>query len=82
MQLKIKLSGAQANEQTPEIALYTLDIRGKAKKLAAVKDGEFHLKTDSEKLGSLIALGPDVADPSTLDPKLLITYKAATQLPL
>ncbi|MGD0829892.1 MAG: hypothetical protein ABR907_03035 [Terracidiphilus sp.] len=82
MQLKIKFAGAQAHEQTPSVALYTLDIRGQAKKLAALKDGELNLKADSAKAGSLIALGPDVADPSTLDPKLLVTYKAATQLPL
>lgn len=82
MQLQIKFAGVQANEQTPDVALYSIDNRGQATKIAVLSDGGLHLKADSAKVGTLIALGPDVADPSTLDPKLLVTYKAATQLPL
>src|SRR5579863_9392919 len=80
MHLQIKFVGAQANEQTPAIALYAFNIRGQAQKVATLEGDKLHLNTDKAKLGSLIALGPDVADPNTLDPKSLVTYKTASQL--
>jgi len=80
MQLQIKFVGAQANEQTPTIALYVLNLRVQARKIATSEGEKLHLKTDDARMGSLIALGPDVADPSTLDPKSLVTYKATSQL--
>lgn len=81
MQLQISFVGAQANEQTPTIALYVINLRGQAKKIATSADGKFSLKADSVRSESRIALGPDVADPSTLDTKNLISFNAANQLP-
>jgi hypothetical protein len=81
MELQVSFVGAQANEQTPAVALYTLDVRGQAKKIATVKDGKLHLGADPAKLGSVVALGPDVADPKTLTPQSLVTLNVADQLP-
>jgi len=80
MELQVSFVGAQANEQTPSVALYTLDPRGQAKKIATVKDGKLHLGTDLNKLG-IVALGPDVADPRTLPSQALVTLKVSDQLP-
>ncbi len=80
MELQVSFVGAQANEQTPSVALYTLDSRGQATKVATVKDGKLDLGADPTKLGSVVALGPDVADPTTLVPQALVTFKVADQL--
>jgi len=80
MQVQIKFVSAQADEQTPRLALYALDIRGQIVKVATSGGQKLSLETDDARLGSLIALGPDVADPSALDFKSLITYKTFPQL--
>lgn len=79
MQLHVNFVGAQANEKTPDIALYSLDIRGQAKKIAAVKEGNVNLTAEVNKLAT-IALGPDVADPKTLDQKSLVTLRVSDYL--
>jgi hypothetical protein len=61
--------------------MYKIDNRGQAKKAATVKDGKLNLGADLGKLGPIVALGPDVADPKTLDPKSLVTLRVADQLP-
>jgi len=81
MLLTVKFVGAEPNEQTPNIALYSVDARGQAKKIASLKDGKLDVGAES-KLGVNVTLGPDVADPSKLDPKLLVTLRVADQLPL
>lgn len=80
MELQVSFVGAQANEKTPKVALYTVDKRGKATKIATEKDGKLDLGADPTKLGAVIALGPDVADPTTLTPQELPTFKVADQL--
>jgi hypothetical protein len=80
MQLKISFVGAQMHEQTPDIALYALDARGHATKIATVKEGTLDVAVETGKLGSVIALGPNVADPKTLNPKAFVTLKVADQL--
>ncbi|HXM61318.1 MAG TPA: hypothetical protein VN950_10715 [Terriglobales bacterium] len=80
MQLAVKFLGAEPNEQTPNIAAYSVDARGQATKIASLKDGKLDLGPES-KLGATVTLGPDVADTKTLDPKLLVTLRVADQLP-
>jgi len=80
MQLTAKFTGAEPNEQTPSMALYTIDARGQLTKLASLSNGKLDLGSDTTKLGTTVALGPDVADPSTLDPKLLVNLKVSDQL--
>ncbi len=80
MQLTVKFTGVEAHEQTPSLALYTINARGKATKFAPLKDGKLDLGANVAKLGTTVALGPDVADPSKLDPKLLVNLKVADQL--
>ncbi len=80
MQLTVKFTGAEANEQTPQMALYTVDARGKLTKFASLSNGKLDLGADLSKLGTSVALGPDVDDPTTLDPKLFVNLKVADQL--
>jgi hypothetical protein len=80
MELQVSFVGAQANEKTPSVALYTVDKRGQATKIATEKDGKLDLGADPTKLGPVVALGPDVADPKTLTPQALVTLKVADQL--
>lgn len=80
MQLTVKFVGAEPNEQTPNIAVYSVDARGNATKIASLKDGKLDLGAEA-KLGATITLGPDVADPKTLDPKLLVALRVSDQLP-
>jgi hypothetical protein len=80
MQLTVKFVGAEPNEQTPAMALYTIDARGQATKLSALKDGKVDVGDDPAKLGATVALGPDVADPKTIDPKLLVKLRVSDQL--
>ena len=82
MQLTVKFVGAEPNEQTPGMALYTIDARGQATKVSTLTNGKIDLGADPTKLGTTIALGPDVADPKALDPKLFVSLKVADQLPL
>jgi hypothetical protein len=81
MQLTVNFVGAEPNEQTPSMALYTIDARGQATKVSALSNGKVDLGADPAKLGATVALGPDVADPKTLDPKSLVTLNVAAQLP-
>jgi hypothetical protein len=45
-----------------------------------LSNGKIDVGADPAKLGATVALGPDVADPKTLDPKSLVTLKVADQL--
>jgi hypothetical protein len=67
MSYKVTLIGAQPHEQTPAIAVYAVDSRGKiGRKLAVIHDNELDLP---EERGAVVAFGPDVADAASLDPK-------------
>jgi hypothetical protein len=80
MPYKVTLVGAQAHEQTPVIAVYAVDARGRVgNKIAAVANGQLYLPTDRT---AVVAFGPDVAEASTLDPKGLVTLRLADQLPI
>jgi len=79
MQLTAKFIGVEPNEQTPNVALYSIDARGQAKKIASLKEGKLDLGAES-KLGANVAVGPDVVDPSTLNPKLLVTLRVSDHL--
>jgi hypothetical protein len=78
MAYTITLVGAQANETTPAVAIYSLDARGRiAAKVAVAAAGR--IDVDAAKLPSLVAFGPDVEDPGSLDPKSLLTIRPADQ---
>lgn len=80
MAYKVTLVGAQAHEQTPAIAVYAVDVRGRVgRKIAVVANGQLELPTDRS---AVVAFGPDVADASTLDPKGLVTLRLADQMPI
>jgi hypothetical protein len=80
MAYKVTFVGAQAHEETPQIAVYSLDTLCRiTNKIAVVADGKVDIKTAP---GAVIALGPDVPNPSDLDPKGLVTLRVADQLPL
>ena len=80
MSYKVTLVGAQAHEQTPAIAMYAVDARGRvSKKISVVANGHIDLPADRN---AVVAFGPDVAELSTLDPKGLITLRLADQLPI
>jgi hypothetical protein len=82
MQLAINFVGTQPNEQTPNIALYSIDARGAAHKIVAESEGKLDLgKGAGERVKGTIAIGPDVPDPSTLDGSLLQKFSAAQTLP-
>ena len=68
--------GLGANDKAPPTALYSLDANGApVAKLASVDNGKLSL--DSDKLKGLqVAVGPDVDDPKTLDPKSLLRFRA------
>jgi hypothetical protein len=79
MSLSIELVGAQPHEQHPSIALYAFDIRGRvAGKLAVADKGE--LDIEPHRLPPIVALGPDVADPASLDPAGLMTLRVSDQV--
>lgn len=80
MSFKVTLVGAEAHEQTPAIAVYSVDLRGQlGKKLAVVENGQLDLPKDRN---ALVAFGPDVADPSALDAKGFVSLRLADQLPV
>ena len=81
MQLTVNFVGVEPNEQTPAIALYSIDLRGRATRIVSLHDGKLNLGTDMDRLGKTVALGPDVADPNSLDPKLLVQLRVSDQLP-
>jgi len=77
MAYKVVLIGAQAHEQTPHIAAYSLDTLGRVSgKIAVVSDGEIDLARARD---DVIAFGPNVANPAELNPKGLVTLQLATQ---
>ncbi|HEX4022330.1 MAG TPA: hypothetical protein VHX63_14390 [Acidobacteriaceae bacterium] len=81
MQVEVNFVGKQADEQTPAIALYAMDARGQATKVAALENGKLNLAalTKSEGQG-VIALGPDISDPTQLDPNSLLHLRLAASL--
>ena len=79
MALSLKLVGAQPHEEHPIIALYGFDAHGRvARKLATAEEGEFDI--DPHGLPAIVALGPDVADPTSLDPAGLMTLRVSDQM--
>ena len=67
MQLAPKFIGVLPNEETPAIALYTIDARGAAKKVVALAKGSLDLGDQpARRISGIIAIGPDVPDPGTL----------------
>jgi len=80
MAYKVVFAGAQAHEQTPQVAAYSLDTLGRVTgKIAVLTDGELDLKHAQ---GAVIALGPDVEQPAGLNPEGLVTLRLADQLPV
>ncbi len=80
MAYKVTFVGAQAHEETPQIAAYSLDTLGRITgKIAVATDGKLDIKP---KHGAVIALGPDVANTATLNPQGLVTLRLADQLPV
>jgi len=78
MAYKVLLVGAQTHEQTPQIAVYSLDSIGRITgKIAVVIDGQLSI---SSKHGDVVALGPDVENVADLDTSGLVTLRLADQL--
>lgn len=80
MAYKVVFVGAQANEQTPTVAVYSLDPLGRVKeKLAVTSEGRLDLARVE---AAVVAFAPDVANVADLDPENLITLRLADQLPV
>jgi len=79
MNFKVTFAGAEAHEQTPNIALYAVSAGKIGKKIATVEKGQITIEKDAT---GTVAFGPDVHDPSTLDPQSLLTVRLADQLPV
>jgi hypothetical protein len=77
MAYKLTFVGAQPNEQTPAIAVYAVDSAGRiGKKIATADKGQITLAKDAS---GIVAIGPDVPDPSTLDAQSLMKVRLADQ---
>jgi hypothetical protein len=80
MAYKVVFVGAQAHEQTPNVAVYSLDSLGRVtEKIAVASEGTLDL---SRVKAAVIALAPDVATIADLDPENLVTLRLADQLPV
>ena len=80
MAYKVVFAGAQAHEETPQIAAYSLDTLGRiTDKIAVLTGGELDIKRVKS---AVIALGPDVEQPAGLRPEGLVTLRLADQLPV
>ncbi|MGB6745520.1 MAG: hypothetical protein WBE38_17875 [Terracidiphilus sp.] len=78
MAYKVVFAGAQAHEQTPQIAVYSLDTLGRVTgKIAVSTDGELDINRAKS---AVIALGPDVEQSADLNPQGLVTLRLADQL--
>src|SRR5579871_3910464 len=82
MKLAVRFVGAETNEQTPAVALYQLNASGQVtRKITTVRAGELEISAELVKQKSaVVALGPDVADISTLDSKSLLQLRVSDQL--
>lgn len=79
MAYKVVFAGAQSHEQTPPIAVYSLDTLGRVTgKIAVSSDGELDIKRTKS---GVVALGPDVEQAADLNPQGLVTLRLADQLP-
>ena len=75
MAYKVTFVGAQAHEQTPQVAVYSLDTLGRITgKIAVATDGKVDI---TRAHGPVVGLGPDIHDPAELDPKGLVTLRLA-----
>lgn len=83
MKLAVKFVGAEANEQTPKIALYQVNASGQAtEKIATEHNGEIEVSAEvTKQKTAVIALGPDTDNFSGLDPKSLVQLRVVDQLP-
>lgn len=81
MVYKVVFVGAQANEQTPQIAVYSLDTFGRVKEKIAVSSGG-QLDLSRAKGAAVVAFGPDVADIADVDSETLVTVRLADQQPV
>jgi hypothetical protein len=80
MAYKVVFVGAQAHEQTPQVAVYSLDALGRVKeKIAVASEGKLDL---ARVKAAVIALAPDVANLAELAPENLVTLRLADQLPV
>jgi len=74
--------GAEANEQTPSVALYQVNASGQAtRKIAGVQEGKLEVSAElTKQKTAVVALGPDVKNISKLDPKALLQLRVSDQL--
>ena len=74
MVYKVTFVGVEAHEETPNLAAYTLDVRGNiAAKVAVAKGG--HIDIDPKRLAGIVVFGPDVEDFKSLDPSSLMKIR-------
>ena len=78
MAYKVVFAGAQPHEQTPSVAVYSLDTLGRVTgKIAVSSEGQLEIKRSKS---AVIALGPDVEQTADLNPQGLVTLRLADQL--
>jgi len=82
IRVKLNLQGQKAGDELPVVALYQLDLSGRAvKKIAVADDSGLRLPGDLAKEAELIALGPDVEDLTQLNKETLQLYRAEEIVP-
>lgn len=80
--IAISFGSRKDGEETPSVALYEMDIRGKAvEKIAALDDGCLRIDPKLAETNKVLAVGPDVENPATLESSQLLQYRAAQAIP-
>ena len=78
MPYKVVFADAKSHEQTPDIAVYSLDAFGRISgKIGTVADGQLEIKRTKSQV---VALGPDVESPNELNPQGLISLRLSDHL--
>lgn len=81
MELPIKFVGIQAGEKPPRVALFLLAPGGRVvRKLTADRDAKFEVDPSLAR-EAIAAIGPDVDDPSELEPNALLQFRPPERLP-
>lgn len=74
--VEIRFNGIKAGEQSPVVALYSVDANGRATKKLSVQEGtRLNIPAEATKGGMIVAVGPDVKNPSELPSELLVQYR-------
>lgn len=79
---QVRLAGIKPDETAPVVAVYEVDVTGKAlRKLARVEKERLEVSAEWARMPA-IALGPDVTDLAQLTAESLVTFRPEVTLPI